>query len=527
VGHIAKPASVLLLRGEDPPEIYLVHRSAQLRFLGGFGAFPGGKVCPEDRLLSFNPGPTATAALARDAVAVGSGLNEPAAGELVAAAARELFEETGVLVARRGDGSQPHSGSSLTYMRRKMMEEKLAFAEVLKRLELGIAATDFEPLGSITTPPFVPTRFNTAFFLARLPEGQEATVWPGELESGEWLTARQAVEQWTRGNSLLSPPTLLILQAIQDLPSSEISSRLAEQFETWNREAVPAIPFAPGVELIPLDTKALPPSTHTNAYLVGSGPRYLIDPGTAIPEEQERLFGLLDRKRARGEALAGVVLTHHHPDHIGAAAVCALRYGVPIYAHPVTARLLEGKVPVQWLLNEGDRLDLGAAPDGGGPWHLQVLLTPGHAPGHLAFYESKYRLLFAGDMISTLSSVVIAPPQGDLVQYLDSLRRLHTYDCRLLLPSHGSPSARPRVTIQECIDHRLKREEQLLASLAGGPKRIPQLAEALYKGLQPSMMRFAELQVLAGLKKLEQESKVEAVPTSDGDLWRRTAGTGG
>jgi glyoxylase-like metal-dependent hydrolase (beta-lactamase superfamily II)/8-oxo-dGTP pyrophosphatase MutT (NUDIX family) len=525
VGHIAKAASVLLARGDDPAELFLVRRSPQLRFLGGFLAFPGGKVCPEDRLplTSFNPEPAAT--VSGNAIAAGSGLNEAnrSAPERVVAAARELFEETGVLVARRADGSFPHAGSVLTYLRRKMLEEHFPFGEVLLRLELTVQAADFQPLGGITTPPFVPTRFDTAFFLARMPPDQEANVWPGELESGQWSTAAAALEQWTFGAGLVSPPTVLILQAARELTTVALAARLPEQFAAWNSAAIPAIPFAPGVDLIPLDTQALPPSTHTNAYLVGCSPRYLIDPGTAIPEEQERLFAVLDHKQQQGQPLTAVVLTHHHPDHIGAAAVCAVRYRVPIYAHPLTARLLEGKVPVQRQLHEGDRLELGPAPDGTGLWHLEALLTPGHAPGHLAFYETRYRLLFVGDMVSTLSSVVIAPPQGDLVQYLDSLKRLQKYDCRLLLPSHGSPSARPAETIQECIDHRLKREEQLLAILAAGPQRIPQIAATLYKGLQPSMMRFAELQVLAGLKKLEQEGKVEAAQAGNGDLWHKRA----
>src|SRR5207302_701185 len=176
--------------------------------------------------------------------------------------------------------------------------------------------------------------------------------------------------------------------------------------------------------------------------------------------------------------------------------------GVPIYAHAITAEKLRGKVPVDRLLHDGDALDLGPAPDGSGSWHLEAIHTPGHAIGHLAFYERHYRLLFAGDMVSTLSSVVIAPPEGDLAQYLDSLKRLRSYDCRLLLPAHGSPSARPGKTIDECIDHRLRREGQLLAELNASPRSVADLARELYKGLAPTMMRFAELQILAGLQKL-------------------------
>ena len=271
--------------------------------------------------------------------------------------------------------------------------------------------------------------------------------------------------------------------------------------------------------MIPLYTQALPPSTHTNAYLVGSGPVYLIDPGTALPQEQNRLFALLDAHQHKGPPLTAVLLTHHHPDHIGGAATCAIRYGVPIYAHPRTAEKLRGKIPVDLLLQDGEHLDLGLAPDGSGPWSLEAIHTPGHAIGHLAFYERHYRLLFAGDMVSTLSSVVIAPPEGDLAQYLDSLKRLRSYDCRLLLPAHGSPSARPGKTIDECIDHRLRREGQLLAELNASPRSVADLARELYKGLAPTMMRFAELQILAGLQKLEREGRVHVNGEGDSRQW--------
>ena len=106
-----------------------------------------------------------------------------------------------------------------------------------------------------------------------------------------------------------------------------------------------------------------------------------------------------------------MVLTHHHPDHIGAANACSQRYGVPILAHPLTAQALRGRVEVQQYLDDGACLDLGRRRRRG-RWHLQAIHTPGHAPGHLAFYEPRYRLLFVGDMVSTLSSVVIAAAGG-------------------------------------------------------------------------------------------------------------------
>jgi len=115
--------------------------------------------------------------------------------------------------------------------------------------------------------------------------------------------------------------------------------------------------------------------------------------------------------------------------------------------------------------------------------------------------------------------VVIAPPDGDLAVYLDSLKRLRRYDSRLLLPSHGSPSARPGQTIDECIAHRVRRENELLAALSATPRSVADLALELYRGLVPAMMRFAELQVLAGLKKLECEGRAQATNTNERAQW--------
>ncbi|HLN27972.1 MAG TPA: MBL fold metallo-hydrolase [Gemmataceae bacterium] len=506
MSQIAKAASVLLARGSGPAELFVVRRSANLRFLGGFLAFPGGKVSAGDREV-----PVDAPAERPNPLDVDS--------ERYAAAARELFEETGALIARRADGSFPPSGSLLDYLRRKLMVEEMTFPDVLSHLSVRLNAADFIPLGSVTTPSFVPTRFNTVFFLARVPDNQKAEVWPGELETGEWAAPHAVLEPWTRGESFVSPPTVLILQTIDGLTIEQIPARLSELIRTQTDETIHSIYFTPGVRMIPLRTLALPPSTHTNAYLIGRNPSYLLDPGPGDAKEQEHLFALLDRHHAEGNRLTAVVLTHHHPDHIGAATASAKRYGVPIYAHPITAQRLKGKVAVDREIEAGERLDLGTAPDGRGPWHLEGVFTPGHAPGHLAFYEPYYRLIFAGDMISTLSSVVIAPPDGDLKVYLHSLERLRALDCRMLLPAHGSPTTRPTQTIEDCIKHRNMREEQLLAALASSAQSVPDLARQLYKGLSPKLVRFAELQVLAGLYKLREEGRVHSISADQTEMW--------
>ena len=503
---IAKAASVLLVRGSTDAELFVIQRAETLRFLGGFRAFPGGKVATSDGLLP-------------ETLIEDSRQSNQILLERSVAAARELFEETGILLARRPDRSFPASSSTLSYLRRKLIAENWPIQRVLKLLSLRLHLADFQYLGRLTTPPFLPTRFDTAFFLAHLPSNQRAEVWPGELAKGEWTTAAGLLQCWTRGDCLIASPTLAILQALRNLPAGELASRLAQLFASQSDAQIPVIHFSPDVLLIPLDTESLPPSTHTNAFLVGRGPVYLIDPGSALAEEQGRLFTLLDAQAEAGRRVTAVVLTHQHPDHIGAASACAERYRVPIFAHPLTAKRLQGKVAVERELRDGDRLDLGPAPDMGGAWFVEALHTPGHAPGHLAFYDPHYQLLFAGDMVSTLSSVVIGPPDGDLAVYLDSLRRLRNLPCRLLLPAHGSPSARPQHTIDACIAHRVRREQQLLAAMRATPRSVPELAIALYKGLPPNMIRFAELQVQAGIEKLEREGRVVATGVEQGRKW--------
>ena len=110
-----------------------------------------------------------------------------------------------------------------------------------------------------------------------------------------------------------------------------------------------------------------------------------------------------------------------------------------------------------------------------------------------------------------LSSVVIAPPDGDLAVYLDSLRRVRDLDCRMLLPGHGGPSVRPGQTIDETLAHRARREEQLLAALAACPAQSPAgLTDRLYSGLSPTLFRLAQWQVEAGLEKLRRDGRARA-----------------
>ncbi len=489
-GNLIIPAaSVLLFKSQSSSELYIVRRSPSLRFFGGFLAFPGGKTAPADA-----------------DVPVRSAIRKVPTDRLVAAA-RELFEETGILIAHHEDGSFPSSGSELTSWRHVLTTQESNFAQLLNQHCLHIHEADFQWLGNVRTPPFAPLRFDTSFFLSYLPPGQKAEIWPGELDQGFWSTPAEVLKLWTDGDCLVSPPSIVILKGLPDTPMKEAPRYLQNLIHSQSPTEIPPIYFAPEVCLVPLHTQALPPTSYTNAYLVGREKAFLIDPGCADLNEQEKLFRYVDAFIQGSGRIQAILLTHQHIDHVGAASACAHRYHLPILAHPTTAKALDGQLEVNDTIHDGDRLELGTAPDKSGPWHLEALHTPGHASGHLAFYEPHYRLLFAGDMVSTVSSVVIAPPDGDLSVYLQSLQRLRALDCRLLFPGHGGVSSCPRKTIEMCIAHRVQREEQLLAALATGPRRMNDLLVEVYKGVPEKMMKFARLQLLAGLQKLEREGK--------------------
>ncbi|MBY0229300.1 MAG: MBL fold metallo-hydrolase [Gemmataceae bacterium] len=456
-------ASSVLLAHEG--RVFLVARSPMLRFMGGFVAFPGGKVDADD-----------------DALATG-GLT----GQHVCAA-RELFEETGVLLgAPAGDWS---------HLRRDLIEGRLAFPEVLARAGAFLDPSLLAPAGRLVTPPFNPARFDTLFFVAQLPEGQAAEVWPGELSEGRWLAVADALAAWDRGELPLSPPTVSILETVRGLDPGEWGARMASALDEAAEH--PPIWFVPGVRMIPTDCQGIPPTRWTNSFLVGTGPRWLVDPGPVDAAQQDVLLA------AAGGRVDGIILTHGHPDHIGAALRCRESLGAPLLAHR------EARLPfaVDRPIEDGEAIDLGDAPHGRGRWSMRAVLTPGHAPGHLAFWQPEYGWLLAADLVSPLSSMVILPEDGDLGLYIESLKKARELPIKLLLPAHGPPTMRTHHLIDETLKHRAMREEQLLAALAAGLRTVPEIARELYRGSPPETMRLAESQVESGLRKLRRENRL-------------------
>jgi len=484
----ARTASAVILWREGPRgrELFWVMRGGALRFAGGFYAFPGGRLDAEDAAVPV-PGFAGEAAALR------------------ACAARELFEETGVLLAR---GGAPPSAGERAAARRDLLAGALGFGAFLARHGLAVDGAALAEAGRWLTPPQFPVRYDAHVFLARLPEGEAAEVWPGELTSGAWIAAADAEARWARGDVLLHPPNLWGVQCLARAAPPACLDLLrappaTEAFVTRRVE------FQQGLFLAALRTPTLLPATHTNAWMpaLAGGGLAVVDPGSPYPEEQVRLERVLDDLAADGLAPREIWVTHHHADHVGGIAALRARHaGVVVRAHPDTAsRLPAGSGPVE-PLRDGDLLD--------GRW--RALHTPGHARGHVAFLDERTGALLAGDMVSTLSTIVVDPPEGDMADYLASLERLRSLAPRTLFPAHGPPTQGAVAKLAEYLAHRRAREEKVLAAVepAGA---LADVTRRAYDDTPEFLLPVAERSCLASLEKLARDGKV----TLDGGEWRR------
>jgi glyoxylase-like metal-dependent hydrolase (beta-lactamase superfamily II) len=154
---------------------------------------------------------------------------------------------------------------------------------------------------------------------------------------------------------------------------------------------------------------------------------------------------------------------------------------------------------------------------------LRAMWTPGHARDHLCLYLAEERALFTGDVVLGAGTTVI-PRDGDLGDYLASLRRLLTLDCAVIYPAHGPAIRDPHARIRDYIAHRELRDRQILGQLDRGPRTIPQLVEEIYADVPAFLHAAAAMSVEAHLRKLEREDEVERAAATEArtpELWRR------
>lgn len=237
----------------------------------------------------------------------------------------------------------------------------------------------------------------------------------------------------------------------------------------------------------------------TNTIVLGNGTEgaIVIDPAV---DDAAYLDALVEKGNRRG-GIRRILITHGHRDHTGGATALKERVNVPVYAFSCKG------VPVA-----DEEIGDGATFAAGGDT-LRAIHTPGHRFDHLCFLLEGQGTLFAGDMVAGVGTVVIIPPEGDMQEYVDSLKRLQSIAVREIVPAHGPTISDPEAKLAEYITHRMQREQQVMEALEELPPgtKIPGIVKLVYVDVDPSLHGVAEWSVEAHLLKLEREGLVERV----------------
>jgi glyoxylase-like metal-dependent hydrolase (beta-lactamase superfamily II) len=250
--------------------------------------------------------------------------------------------------------------------------------------------------------------------------------------------------------------------------------------------------------------------TGTGTYIVGRGEVAVIDPGPDLPEHLEAL-----KRAVTGERVTHVLVTHTHADHSPLARPFAEAVGAPVLA----ARPPGAHARAEAKTEEDD--DEAFFPDvvleGGervsGPgWTLEAIATPGHASNHVAFALIEENALFPGDHVMGWSTTVVAPPDGDMGAYYDSLDKVAAREFATLWPTHGPPVTEPAPFLAAYKAHRRAREHQIIERLEAGPSTIAEMVPVIYAEVDQRLWPAASMSVLAHLLHLYRQGLVDAAP---------------
>ena len=533
-------ATVVIVRdGTHGLETLLLRRAERGDHNSGAWVFPGGIVDAADaRCHAYCTG--------LDDAAASATLGLPSGGlDYYVAAVRECFEESGLLLATDASGALPRlegaEGERLGAWRTPLHRDERTLVQLCEAEGLRLAVDRLAYLSHWLTPVGRPKRFDTRFFIAEAPQGQQSAHDAAELVEQRWLRPADAMAE--SAALKLMTPTLKTLEEIARFDTVEALLAWARgprkvtviaphvgRGKDGPRPVLPNEPawaelrridpmghghgcydIEPGVAVrlservirVSANNGSVMTGPGTNTYLVGGGPRNVwaaIDPGPADPKHVEAILA------AAPGPIEWIFATHTHLDHSPACALLRERTGAPIHgrlaSHP---EWQDAGFAPQVPLAGGERFELDGAT-------ITAIHTPGHASNHLCYRLEEEKLLFTGDHLMQLSTVVINPPDGDMAAYLASLRSLLDEDLEWLAPGHGFLMPEPCRAIEAVIAHRLRREDKVLGVLrALGQARIEAILAKVYDDVPERMHPVALRSLRAHLIKLRDEGRaVEA-----------------
>jgi glyoxylase-like metal-dependent hydrolase (beta-lactamase superfamily II)/8-oxo-dGTP pyrophosphatase MutT (NUDIX family) len=547
---VLRPAATLILvrDGNQGMEVFMMQRTHQAAFAPGGYVFPGGALDASDSAECFSvhcPG--------LDDRSASQTLNMEKGGLAYwVAAIRECFEESGLLLAYGKDGkmvelTEPRSAEFADF-RQRVAAGELGFDELCRSHELTLALDRIAYFGHWITPMGAPRRFDTRFFIAVAPQGQLASHDNRETIAHAWMRPADVLERRRAGQIDIMFATAKTVESLagfadtdalmkhvrtmEAVPShtprvstSRSGRRVLVQGDYAYAEVGKLDPQGKGnisCELLPgvatqLSDKvwrlAAPnpgfmTGPGTNTYLIETDEGFaVIDPGPAIDEHVNALLA------HTGGRIRWILTTHTHMDHSPAARLLKERTGAQVFGMPAPDAVRQDRdFQPDHVLKHGEAVQLGGHA-------LRAIHTPGHASNHLCYLLEDERLLFTGDHIMQGSTVVINPPDGDMMAYLESLAQLKQLDVAYLAPGHGFLMDNPHQTVDRLLAHRLRREHKVVKALDKlGSATIDELVPVVYDDVPVQRHAMASRSLLAHLRKLQAEKRA----TENGERWEMT-----
>lgn len=273
--------------------------------------------------------------------------------------------------------------------------------------------------------------------------------------------------------------------------------------------------------------------TGTGTYIVGNGEVCVIDPGPLDEFHVDAIFAAL----GPDEVVSHILLTHTHSDHSPATRILQQRCAAKCYGFgPHMQEELDQSE--QWIFDDDEAnvlggvlkegADMSFSPDvvlrdgdkvNGGDWELEAVYTPGHTSNHLCFFLGSEGVLFTGDHVMGWSTSVIDPPDGNMTDYMASLRKLLDRDERCYWPTHGPAIMNPHEFVESFIAHREARFAAILAELKLSPATIVELVPKMYAEVSKKLWQPAAASTFAALLHLVELGEVVV----DGDRPKRTS----
>jgi glyoxylase-like metal-dependent hydrolase (beta-lactamase superfamily II) len=251
--------------------------------------------------------------------------------------------------------------------------------------------------------------------------------------------------------------------------------------------------------------------TGTCSYIVGEGTVAIIDPG---PDDPAHIAALV--RATGGEKIAQILVTHTHRDHSAAVPALQAATGAPSFGegpHRAARPLHEGDEVGMEAGGDRDFVPDHAIKDGefveGTGYRLEAIATPGHTANHLVFALADTDLLFSGDHVMAWSTSIVAPPDGSMSDYMQSLERLRARPENTYLPGHGPIARNGHTLLERYIAHRGAREAAIVRRLERGESNIAGLVQGIYIGLDPRLTGAASMTMLAHLEHLVSRGMVE------------------